>query len=181
MLIHVMIETEQVPTEWKGRRLVTAWKSKGAMEDCDSHRRLLLSDHACKAFTSLLKDELEAPYANHIPDAQHGCVKGRSTAFVCHTSRSFIDYCRMAGLSMFLLFLDLSKAFDFIVREFAIGAQQGTGGSAKNAADAVAKLGLDQEEAHQLALEIQQHGSYLKMCGADPKVAKLVAALHTGS
>ena len=82
---------------------------------------------------------------------------------------------------MFLLFLDLSKAFDFIVREFAIGAQQGTGGSAKDAADAVAKLGLDQEEARQLALEIQQHGSYLEMCGADPKVAKLVAALHTGS
>ena len=75
----------------------------------------------------------------------------------------------MAGLSAFLLFLDLAKAFDFIVRIFAIGPQQGTGDSINDAADAVAKLGLDQEEARQLASEIQQHGSYLEMCGADPK------------
>ena len=112
MLIHFMVETEQVPSERRGGRMVTAWKGKGAMEECDSHRGLLLSDHACKAFTSLLKDKLESQYANHIPDAQSGCVRGRSPAFVCHTSRSFIDYCRMAGLSAFLLFLDLAKAFD---------------------------------------------------------------------
>ena len=87
----------------------------------------------------------------------------------------------MAGFSTFLVFLDLAKAFDFIVREFAIGPQQGTADSINDAADAVAKPGLDQEEARQLASEIQRHGSYLEICGADPKVAKLVAALHTGS
>ena len=71
--------------------------------------------------TSLLKDQLDEPYLKALPNAQSGRVRNRSTRFVCHTVRLFLDFCRTTHRSVFVLFLDLTKAFDFIVREFVMG------------------------------------------------------------
>ena len=46
---------------------------------------------------------------------------------------------------------------------------------------ALADLGLSSEEATLLAKEIQEHGSFLEVCGASTLVANLVSELHSGS
>ena len=59
-----------------------------------------------------------------------------------------------------------------------MGVWQGEEG---NISGAVAPLGLHTHDACELATEIQDHHSFLEFCRVDPKVASLVAALHTGS
>ena len=124
-VIRTAVRTVDIPHAWKGGRLTTAWKRKGATDNCDNHRGLLMSDHSGKVLTSLIKDQLEPCYLATIPNAQSGGVKGRSTSFVCHTVRLFQDFCRVTHRSAFVLFLDLAKAFDFIVREFVMGRKTG--------------------------------------------------------
>ena len=114
-----------IPVAWKGGRFAIAWKRKGAADVCDNHRGLLLSDHSGKVLTSLINDQLELPYKVALPNAQSGCVKGRSTPFVCNTVRLFIDFCRITHRSSFVFFLDLAKAFDYVVREFVMGLNKG--------------------------------------------------------
>ena len=110
-VISIAVCNIDIPVAWKGGRLATAWKRKGAADVCDNHRGLLLSDHNGKVLTSLIKDQLELQYKVALPNAQSGCVNGRSTPFVCHTVRLFIDFCRITHRSSFVFFLDLAKAF----------------------------------------------------------------------
>ncbi len=181
-VIDTTVCTEQVPIAWKGGQLVNAWKRKGDPRVCGNHRGLLLGDHSGKVFTSMLKESLDDPYLETVPNSQCGCTKGKGTSFVSHTSRSFLAYCRQANLSAFILFLDLAKAFDFVIREYVMGVPQQCNKAAPLSIDeAVAALGLDINDAQELADEIRQHASYLHMCNADPKVAMLVNALHSGT
>ena len=124
-VIRCAVRNISIPHAWKGGRLATAWKMKGLPDICDNHRGLLLGDHSGKVMTSLLKDQLDEPYLKALPNAQSGCVRNRSTPFVCHTVRLFLDFCRTTHRSVFVLFLDLTKAFDFIVREFVMGRKKG--------------------------------------------------------
>ena len=77
-----------------------------------------------------------------------------------------------------MLFRDLARAFDLVVREFVFGVRQGS----ESAIDEEIKaLGLLPEDAMELARELSLRGSLLDQLGADPLVVQLVAALHTGS
>jgi len=177
-IISKTLQSRVVPVPWKGGKLVNLWKGRADPRTCGHHRGLLLGDHSGKVFTSLLKSQLEGVYSKFLPDSQSGCVRGRGTSFVCHTSRAFLDHCQLKALSAFVLFLDLTKAFDLVVREFVFGVRQG---SESDIDEEIKALGLLPEDALELAQELSLHGSLLDQLGADPLVVQLVAALHTGS
>ena len=177
-IISKTLQSRVVPVPWKGGKLINLWKGRADPRTCGHHRGLLLGDHSGKVFTSLLKSQLEDVYSKFLPDSQSGCVRGRGTSFVCHTSRAFLDHCQLKGLSAFVLFLDLTKAFDLVVREFVFGVRQG---SESDIDEEIKALGLLPEDAKELARELSLHGSLLDQLGADPLVVQLVAALHTGS
>ena len=88
---------------------------------CDNFRRLLISDHMSKCVTSILDDYVEPLYYKYIPVEQCGAARGRGTDLATHVVRSAIDYAMILNMSVAILFLDLTKAFDFIIREIAIG------------------------------------------------------------
>ena len=177
-VIRCAVRNISIPHAWKGGRLATAWKMKGLPDICDNHRGLLLGDHSGKVMTSLLKDQLDEPYLKALPNAQSGCVRNRSTPFVCHTVRLFLDNCRTTHRSVFVLFLDLTKAFDFIVREFVMGRKKC---DCRDVLTALADLGLSAEDVILLAKEIEEHGSFLEICGTSALVANIVAELQSGS
>ena len=120
------LQSRVVPVPWKGGKLINLWKGRADIRTCSHHRGLLLGDHSGKVFTSLLKSQLGVVYSKFLPNSQCGCVRGRGTSLVCHTGRAFLDYCQLKGLSAFVLFLDLAKAFDLVVREFVFGVRQGS-------------------------------------------------------
>ena len=177
-VISKTLQSRVVPVPWKGGKLVNLWKGKADPRVCGHHRGLLLGDHSGKVFTSLLKSQLEEVYSKYLPDSQSGCVRGRGTSFVSHTSRAFLDHCQLKRLSAFVLFLDLAKAFDLVVREFVFGVRQGFESAID---DEIKALGLLPEDAIELARELSLQGPLLAQLGADPLVAQMIAALHTGS
>ena len=145
---------------------------------CDNSRGLLISDHISKVFTTLLKDAIDKPYSEWVDRMQCGCAKKRGTDTANHFVRSFLDAAKLKGLSVFVLFLDLTKAIAFVLRELLMGWQQGFH---KDPIKFFTDLGLTEDEARDRAQEIDCYGSLLEELGVDPKVVALIASLHTGS
>ena len=119
--LHQKIRREGWPMQWRGGRMVNVWKRKDDPADCDNHRGILLADHASKAFAGQLKMYVDPVYNVRIPVDQFGATAGRGTDFAHHILRSFIDRANKLGHSFFILFLDLVKAFDRIIRELVFG------------------------------------------------------------
>ena len=117
-IIRGVVRSVGIPVDWKGSRLARLWKGKKDAKVCGNSRGLMLGSHSGKVFTGLLKDAIFDTYRLAMPDEQCGCVKAKSTAHVCHTSRLFLDWCHGTGRSSCVRFLDLEKAFDTVVREF---------------------------------------------------------------
>ena len=82
---------------------------------------MLLSDHSGKVLTGLLQAEVNDTYHAYIGPDQHGCATGHGTEFAVHMTRAFTDWCKVMGRSCFVLFVDLTEAFDMAVRGLLIG------------------------------------------------------------
>ena len=114
-------EEEQWPATWAGGRIVDIFKKNGAADECDMSRGILLSYHLGKGLCNILADFVDPAYTEHMPEDQHGAVSGRGSDFASHTVRSFIEFCLLSTRSFFILFVDLVKAFDRVVRELVLG------------------------------------------------------------
>ena len=99
----------------------TFFTNKGDSRITDDHRGILLSDHAGKALHSTVKDQIEPSYVEHMPVDQHGAVTKRGTDFASHIVTSAISVAHLLKLSLFVLFVDLTKAFDRVIRQLVHG------------------------------------------------------------
>jgi len=115
-------DAQAVPGAWRGGRMASLPK-KSAARACNQHRGLLVSDHTCKIFTAALAQEVADPVMSRLPDEQNGGVKGRGTTRAALTTRSFVDYCRRTRTPGAILFVDVRKAYDVVIREFLFGAR----------------------------------------------------------
>ena len=166
------------PSKWRGGRLVELYKGKGDPALTDNSRGLLIADHSSKIFTGLLRDRFESQYMSYIPKEQFGCAAGRGTIFATHLLRSFIDHCNLVSASFFVLFVDLSKAFDVLIREILLSWRQGFSG---DKVEHLMSIGLSRDDASTLHRDLQSDGGLLEFLGCDPSVCELINSLHTNS
>ena len=115
-LVNDIIKAKHVPMAWRGGRLVVLFKGKGSPADPDSYRGILVLDHLGKILTSLLQQNLEDIYVDGVGACQFGAVKHSGTSMA-----SLFLYSVALGRCYFVLFLDLTKAFDHAVREVVMG------------------------------------------------------------
>ena len=120
-LMRRIVANGTVPLQWKGGRLAQLYKGKGDTADCNSHRGLLIADHASKVFTSLLQPPNAQACDQCLPTEQCGCVQGRGTARVMHTSRQFARRASAHKRPCALIFADTVKAFDRVLRAVVMG------------------------------------------------------------
>eukprot|EP00973_Karenia_brevis_P000029 3254-Karenia_brevis.AAC.1 len=59
-----------------------------------------------------------------MPGCQYGAVAGGGTDFAHHLILSALDYAAALSLSIFILFVDLVKGFDKVLRELVMGYPQ---------------------------------------------------------
>ncbi|CAK0858573.1 unnamed protein product [Prorocentrum cordatum] len=114
-------ERGEWPWQWQGGRCVPILKGKGPRDDCDEYRGLLLADHMSKSFVGQIKDRVDEHYNDGISQHQYGAVPRRGADMAAHVIRSLIDRAHLMKYSIFVLFVDLSKAFDKICRELVLG------------------------------------------------------------
>ena len=181
-LINDILAAKHVPMAWRGGRLVVLFKGKGSPSDPDNYRGILVSDHLGKILTALLQRHLNPLYAQLVGKSQFGAVAGRGTALASLSLRTFADLCSARGWSLFVLFIDLSKAFDYAIREVVMGwmpSMKCQNLQAKR--NHLHKLGVLPEHSAELAAWIDDTGGLLLAAGADGSVVELVASLHSGS
>ena len=87
-------------------------------------RGLLVSDHLAKSHIGILKDFVVQKFAEHMRPSQYGGVPGGSTDVPHHTISSSLNYSQIYRKSIFIIFLDLEKAFDKVLRELVLGYPQ---------------------------------------------------------
>ena len=109
-----------IPPQWKCGRLARLHKGKGDAADCNSHRGLLIADHASKVFTSLLQPPIAQACDQRLPTEQTGCVRGRGTARVMH-EQTIRKRAAAHKRPCALIFADLVKAFDRVLRAKIMG------------------------------------------------------------
>ena len=88
---------------------------------CDLSRGLSVLSHLTKSFLLPTKAALDPCYRAAMPRSQFGCVAGGGTDLAHHLILELIGYARQNELCIFILFLDLIKAFDKVLRELVFG------------------------------------------------------------
>eukprot|EP00959_Pyramimonas_sp_CCMP1952_P352226 7379998-Pyramimonas_sp.AAC.1 len=96
--------------------------------------------------------------------------------------RSFLDLCSARCWSFFVLSVDLSKAFDYAIREVVMSwMPDASSASLEENRALLEKLGVPERASHRLAEWIGKTGGFLAFSGADPAVCELVTSLHHGA
>ncbi len=80
--------------------MVDVFKKKGDASDCNINRGILLA---------------------HMLATHFGAVKHRGTDMATHLIRSAIDTAKLLELRVSVLFVDLVKAFDKVIRQLVFG------------------------------------------------------------
>ncbi|CAK0908178.1 unnamed protein product, partial [Prorocentrum cordatum] len=176
-LYNDVIKYERWPVSWTGGRMQDIFKNKGDRAVCDDSRGIILEDHLAKGLKQHLAQSVMPAYTAHQPPAQHGAVHGRSTDFATHFVREALEYAASARLCIFVLFMDLVKAFDRIVREVTLGWPAG----ADDPRAYLASLGLQPRQADWIATFVAVHGCLLEEWGVPRKVVRLLKNMHAQS
>jgi len=174
-----IVASEQWPINWKGGRLVELFKGKGSPSDCDASRGLLISDHMSKAFIGCLRNAVDLPYAANMPSGQHGAVAGGGTDFAHHLVLSAIDFAFTMSMSIFILFVDLVKAFDQALRELVMNFPHGVGQAHDAKIDYLVSIGLCLSEATWVVDYIDANGTAFTQWNVDQKVSSPISGLHS--
>ena len=117
-LFNRVFESGHFPEDWTIGLLVPLHK-KGSMHSADNFRGITLLSIISKFFTRLLNNRLckwAGEYGVYV-EAQGGFREGRGTTDSIFVLTSLIQHFLNHGKSLYVAFIDLSKAFDYVVRE----------------------------------------------------------------
>ena len=109
----------KVPQAFKDADLVHLYKNKGDIKCCDNHRGISLLCIAGKIYARVLLNRLTRHIKSIrlIPESQCGFEAGRSTIDPCFALRQLQEKCWLHSRELYLLFVDLTKAFDTVNRD----------------------------------------------------------------
>ena len=112
-------EDGEVPQEFRDSTIAHLYKNKGDRMCCDNHRGISLLCIAGKILARLMLNRLSKHIGNIglIPESQCGFCPGRGTTDMVFALRQVQEKCKLYGQDLYLLFIDLTKAFDTIDRE----------------------------------------------------------------
>ena len=117
-LFTLIWEEGEVPQEFKDAEVVHLYKNKGDQKDCNNHRGISLLCIAGKIFARLILNRLFKHIVDIgiIPESQCGFYPGRGTTDMNFALRQVMEKCRLHSEDLYLLFIDLTKAFDTVNR-----------------------------------------------------------------
>ena len=98
--------------------IVHIYKRKGDKSICDNHRGISLLCIAGKIHTRILLNRLSLHLADNVlPESQCGVRAQRSTIDMIFAACQVQEKCREQNLDLYMVFVDLTKAFDTISRD----------------------------------------------------------------
>ena len=145
--------------------------------------RLLIADHASKVFTSLLQPPIAQVCGQRLPTEQCGCVRGCGTARVMHTSRQLARRAAAHKMPCSLIFADLVKAFDRVLRAVVMGDSSinhdpASGGHVR---ERWSESGVPDKIVHDAIAYVRKTGGVLSEAALHPGVLHMLRDLHDGT
>ena len=110
---------QKVPQDFRDAEIVHLYKNKGDCKCCDNHRGISLLCIAGKILARLLLNRLNKHIylLGLIPESQCGFRPGRGTTDMLFALRQLQEKCKLHSVDLYLLFIDLTKAFDTVNRD----------------------------------------------------------------
>ena len=112
-------EHRNLPQQLKDALIVHIYKRKGDISCCDNHRGISLLVIAGKILARIILNRLQKHVADWdiIPESQCGFRPKRGTPDMIFSVRQLQEKCRERNLDLYMVFIDLTKAFDTVNRE----------------------------------------------------------------
>ena len=101
--------------DWKDAEIVPIPKM-GDLKHCDNWWGISLLDVVGKVFARILQERLQTVVERVLPESQCGFRKGRGCNDAIFTARQLVEKCREHHNSLFIMFVDLRKAYDSVPR-----------------------------------------------------------------
>lgn len=109
---------EAVPQDFKDALIVHIYKNKGNRRVCDNHRGISLLSIVGKTLARIIVNRLTKTVADQvIPESQCGFRSSRGTVDMLFSARQVQEKCREQNMDLYMVFVDLTKAFDSVGRE----------------------------------------------------------------
>ena len=89
---------------------------KGDLKSADNWRGISLLDVVEKLFACIIQERLQSIAEEVLPDSQCAFRKGRSCVNMTHVARQLIEKSAENDSELYILFVDLQKAYDLIPR-----------------------------------------------------------------
>ena len=110
-------EEGSVPQTMRDAKIVTLFKNKGDRSDCNNYRGISLLAIVGKVFARVALSRLQCLAERVYPESQCGFRSARSTVDMIFTLRQLQEKCREQQKPLYLAFVDLTKAFDYVSRD----------------------------------------------------------------
>ena len=113
-------QSHRIPTSWGHSKLVALWKgaSKGSIKDPKAYRGLQVGSSLCKILMIIIIDRLRLWYDEQLLEQQQGFRAGRGTADGTYVTKRLQQITDKMRKPLFVLFVDLSAAFDHVERQW---------------------------------------------------------------
>lgn len=105
-----------IPDELRNANIVTLYKNKGFRCDCNNYRGISLLSQPGKIYARLVLPRLQIIANRILPESQCGFRPGRSTTDMIFSVRQIQEKCIEQGRPLYAVFVDLTKAFDYVSR-----------------------------------------------------------------
>ena len=116
-IISIFWFTENLPSEIKDPNITILFK-KGDRSQCGNYRGISLLSVVGKLFADILLQRLKRVAEKVYPQSQSGYRESRSTIDGIFTLRQLIEKTKEQRQQMYIVFVDFTKAFDTVNREF---------------------------------------------------------------
>ena len=111
-------EEEDMPPELRDASIVALYKNKGPRDACGNYRGISLLSIAGKILARIMLNRLLSSISEqNLPESQCGFRPDRSTIDMVFTVRQMQEKCLEQNLHLYIVFIDLTKAFDTVNRE----------------------------------------------------------------
>ena len=111
-------EEEKLPKDFRDASVVSLFKNKGSRTDCGNYRGISLLSIAGKILARILLNRMIKNISEgSLPETQCGFRPNRSTMDMIFTVRQVQEKCLEQNMDLYVIFIDLTKAFDTVNRE----------------------------------------------------------------